>query len=393
MIELVIFILFSANTVFVLFFAVAGHFYKRKPVREETKFSTIAVLVPCYKEDVVIHYTVEQLLLLDYPREAFKVFVIADSLKPTTIAKLREQPIEVIEVQFERSMKSRSLNYALAHIKEPFDIALVVDADNVLCEDFLKQINSLFINGTKVIQGQRVAKNADTSMAVLDGLSESINNHLLRKSHSTVGLSSALIGSGMAFPFEYLKEVMADIDTPVEDKALQLAIVGRGDKIWYQEGAIIYDEKVTSTEAYKNQRRRWIAGQYQMLYANFGKAFRLLAKGNFDFFNMALGHNLLPSRINSLILLGGISLITLVFYFNTPEVWMRWVGMLFLYIVCLLISTPRRLYTKQLLYSMMRLPNVILRTIQAVFQSRGATKVFIHTSHSKVHIDSSFKRK
>ncbi len=393
MIETVLFVVFAVNTFYVLFFAVAGHFYTRKPVGKETEYSTIAVIVPCYKEDRIILNTVEQLLLLDYPKKAYRVFVIADSLKPETIDELRLYPIEIIEVYFERSMKSRSLNHALARIRGIYDIALVIDADNILCKDFLQQVNSLFINGTKVIQGQRVAKNADTSMAVLDGVSESINNHLLRKSHSTVGLSSALIGSGMAFPFEYLKDLMADIDTPVEDKALQLAIVGRGDKIWYQEGALIYDEKVTSTEAYKNQRRRWIAGQYHILSTNFKKALRLLVKGNFDFFNMAIGHNLLPSRINSLILLGLFSGVFTLIYFDTPQIWLRWAAMLLLYVFALMISIPGRLYTMQLLYSTARLPKVVLRTIQAILQSRGATKVFIHTSHSKIDVDPSFKQK
>jgi len=42
-------------------------------------------------------------------------------------------------------------------------------------------------------------------LALLDGISEEINNNIFRKGHQTLGLSSALIGSGMALIMSFLE--------------------------------------------------------------------------------------------------------------------------------------------------------------------------------------------
>jgi hypothetical protein len=49
------------------------------------------------------------------------------------------------------------------------------------------------------VQGHRTAKNTNNSWAILDAISEEINNNIFRKGHRVLGLSSAIIGSGMAF--------------------------------------------------------------------------------------------------------------------------------------------------------------------------------------------------
>ena len=60
-------------------------------------------------------------------------------------------------------------------------------------------------------QGHRIAKNVNNSFAILDAISEEINNLIFRKAHRVVGLSSALIGSGMAFDYKIFKKEMKDI--------------------------------------------------------------------------------------------------------------------------------------------------------------------------------------
>ena len=62
------------------------------------------------------------------------------------------------------------------------------------------------------MQGHRVAKNHNTNLATLDAVSEEINNNIFRSGHRAIGLSSALIGSGMAFDYELIKSEMAKID-------------------------------------------------------------------------------------------------------------------------------------------------------------------------------------
>lgn len=387
MLELTLFMFFCANTIYVLTLSIAGHFYRRKPQISTTEFKRIGVFVPSYKEDNVIIHTTEELLKLDYPKELFDIIVIADSLKEDTLKKLQTTDAIVIPVSLEKSMKCRSLNYAFSHVDKIYDIAIIADADNILSKNFLKDINYLHNQGYVIIQAQRVAKNLNTSMAYLDGLSEAINNHLFRQGSNALGLSSALIGSGMAFPFSLIKEELSKIDSAVEDKALQIALVEKGHKIIYQKGTIVFDEKVDSAEAYKNQRRRWIAGQYDILRKNFLKGFKLLFQGNVNFFNIAVCQNIFPSRINSLILLFLFSIGFSIFYNEYNIIIYRWWTLTFVFIIALSIAIPKKYFTLKLARAILFMPIVVLRTIQATFQARNANKNFIHTEHKQSKID------
>ncbi len=392
MFENFLFIFFLLNTAYVLILSLAGFFYRKAKVKRSNVDNRIAVFVPCYKEDKVILSTTQNLLLLKYPKEAFDVIIIADSLRAETLSNLSNTEAVVIPVSFEKSTKSKSLNYAIAQLKQQYQIAVVLDADNIPISNFLEDINDLFNEGYQVIQCQRVAKNAGSSMAFLDGISEAINNHLFRQGANALGLSSALIGSGMAFSFDILRDELASIDSPVEDKALQIALVEKGYKIHYRKGTLVFDEKVDSPEAYKNQRTRWIAGQYKMLKDHFFKGIRLLFKGNINYFNIAVLQNLFPSRINSLVLLFFISSVFTLFH-PQLNVIIRWWSITLLYVTALLFAIPKIYYSKRLLYAILLLPIVILKTFQAIFQSKNASKSFIHTEHNSTEIDTSYQPK
>ncbi|MBX2966284.1 MAG: glycosyltransferase [Cyclobacteriaceae bacterium] len=390
MIELIFFVFFFANTVYVLILSVAGHFYHRTTPIKQNSYNKIAVFVPSYKEDNVIVHTATELLKVEYPEPSFDVIVIADSLKEETLKQLKETRAIVIPVKFEKSMKSRSLNFAFNAIHKEYDIAIIADADNILERKFLQDINSLFHQGFHIIQAQRVAKNLNTPMAVLDGLSEAINNHLFRQGPNALGLSSALIGSGMAFPFSLLKEELSKIDSAVEDKVLQVALVEKGYKILYQKGTLVFDEKVDSPDAYKNQRRRWIAGQYDILRKNFAKGFRLLFTGNINYFNIAVCQNIFPSRINSIISLFILSISFTLIYPENEDILARWWGITSLYFIALALATPRHYYSLKLVKALSLMPVVVIKTIQAIFLSRNANKTFIHTEHKNSNTDNSY---
>lgn len=381
MIEILLFSFSLLNTAYVLSLAIAGHFYKKKPILPTSHFNRIAIFVPCYKEDQVIRITAEKFLNLAYPTDKYDVIIIADAFQQETLNILSNTRAIVFPVAFTNSMKCKAINYAFNHIQGQYDIAVIADADNVFEKSFLTDINSLFQQNHKIIQAQRVAKNSDTPMAVLDGLSEAINNHLFRQAPNALGLSSALIGSGMAFPFLLLKEEFAKINTPVEDKALQIALVENGYSILYQKDTLVFDEKVATPEAYKNQRRRWIGGQYSMLRKNFIKSFKLLLKGNINFFNIAFVQNFLPSRINSIIYLFLLSICITIIQHNSA-ITMRWWLLTGCYLIALALAVPKHMYSFKTLKALLLLPLVVLKTIQATFLSYNATKTFIHTQHT-----------
>ena len=174
------------------------------------------VLFPAYGEDRVICRSVEAFLRQDYPADNYRVAVISDHQTEATNKQLAQLPITLHQPVFDRSSKARAMQYALAKVGESdYDYVVVLDADNVVLPTFLQQLSAAVARyqaemadgaGRVAIQCHRTAKNADSDIAMLDGVSEEINNSIFRRGHNRLGLSSALIGSGMCFSFKWFRE-------------------------------------------------------------------------------------------------------------------------------------------------------------------------------------------
>jgi cellulose synthase/poly-beta-1,6-N-acetylglucosamine synthase-like glycosyltransferase len=344
----------------------------------------IAILVPAYKEDEIILSTANNLLALDYPKNSFNIFIIADSFRAETIKELQTLPLTTIEVSFDKSTKTKALNVAFSKIDGAYDIALICDADNMLANDFLQKINHVFNAGIKAAQGRRVAKNLDSPFAILDACSEAINNNIFRKGNNGLGLSSAVIGSGMAFEYATVKNILSKIDAVGGfDKILQLEIIKDGTSIRYLDDAFIFDEKVSSAAAFQQQRKRWVSSQFVYFKQFFGPAMRQLFRGNFSYFNLAVLCNLVLPRAFLLVILPVFAIGS--FFINT------FFGVLALivfslYLITLITALPRSLVNKQFMFAIVRAPKAAVLMLMAIFQVKKSNKTFIHTVHTKKEI-------
>lgn len=378
----------SVGYLFLLSFA--GKFFrgrKKKDHPSHLPSKKIAVLVPAYREDGIILSTARNLLGLDYPRDLYSIYIIADSFQPETVVQLRLLPVEVLEVSFEKSTKTKALNEAFLRIGSSgasFDIALICDADNMLAGNFLQKINDAFVNGAGAVQGRRVAKNLDTSFAILDACSEAINNHIFRKGAYALGLSSSVIGSGMAFEYDTVRDILRDIQAVGGfDKILQLKLLEQGICIHYLEDALVFDEKVDSSEAFEQQRKRWVSSQFIYLKRFFGPACRQLVRGNLSYFNLAVAGNLVLPRAFLFVLL---PLLVLSGYWMGLSWGIAATALGLLYLLSLLLGMPADLFNRNLLVALLRLPKAIAVMVGTVFHIKRANKTFIHTVHTKTEI-------
>lgn len=381
----------AACIVYNLTLSIAGRLARRRrqEIRNPEKYSRIAVLVPAYKEDGVILSTAASYAGMDYPASYYDVIVIADSLQPETLVSLRESDVKVIPVSFDKSTKARSLNEAFRQLPDEYDIAVISDADNVLEKDFLGKINRAYLNGAHAIQAQRVAKNLDTSFAILDTANEIIGNHLYRKGANALGLSSSMIGSGMAFHFPLIKKVMQEIQAIGGfDKVLQLRLIAHGYKIHYLEEAVIFDEKVESSGDFSNQRRRWLSAQMVYLRKFWKEGWRQLFRGNVDYFNMAVCQNLMMPRM---LLMASMILFTVLAFFipasviTIPFSW--WAVLFVLNCISLLLPIPVVFFRKYMIRAIISLPKAMIIMVMLLFKMKGANKTFIHTRHTKTGIN------
>jgi cellulose synthase/poly-beta-1,6-N-acetylglucosamine synthase-like glycosyltransferase len=293
---------------------------------------------------------------------------------------LRQRPIKVIEVAFEKSTKSKAINKALNILRGwSYDIAVVLDADNTMEKDFLSHINDHFEAGTKAMQGRRMAKNEQTGFALLDAASEDVNNHILCEGHRALGLSARLAGSGMAFDYRLFKKVMASVDAIGGfDKEMELRLTRMGIDIEYDKNAIIYDEKVSQSVQFSKQRSRWLAAQYTYARTFLLSGFlNFLFKGNIDFFNKTLQMTLPPRLILPFALCIG----ALVNLGLSTDLSALWLSALVINIVSFLVAMPRYCFDVKNVKMWLNVPLAFGATLIALTHIREASRRFIHTPH------------
>jgi len=377
----IIFVYLGIYSLYLFIFSVAG---KLVPVTIPAKSDTLAkfvIYICSYKEDEIILNSAANAVTLDYPKDKFHICVIADSLQPATIAKLKQMPLQVLEVVFESSTKSKALHKAIENTKPGFDAAIVFDIDNVAAPDFLYQINNYLQSGEKVIQGHRVAKNTNTSVAVLDAISEEVNNHIFRKSQRVFNLSAAIIGSGMALEYKTFTDVMMRIDAVGGfDKEMGLLLTNDRIGVAYADKALIYDEKVSNKEVFKKQRRRWLSAQFNLLKKYGSTAFSALFKGKFDYLNEVYQLSILPR-----VLMLGLMPFMLLVSFLLPGIGPDWHLWLIATICCytgILIAIPVSFYNKDFFGALIRIPVIFFTMLLLLFKLKGANKKFIHTPHT-----------
>jgi len=345
-------------------------------------------LIPAYKEDQVIVGVAEQAIQQNYPSDLFDVVVIADSLKPITLQRLSILPIKVVEVSFEKSTKVKALNRAMAAIGDDYDCALILDADNVMERDFIRKMNSLFDQGYLAVQARRDPKNENTSMALLDGLSETINNFIYRQGNVALGWSASLNGSGMMFDYQICKNLLSKMDSIGGfDRELELRLVERGIKVFFARDIIVYDEKVSNQQVFEHQRKRWISSHFFYLRKYFVDGWKKFFRGNIAYFNSAVLRNIqLPRLLNLGLLSATIILSMLLSSYTYISTW-TWIALLGLNIVAMVFAIPRRFYNVRLLKSIVLLPRLFGKMFLLLFKLKGANKTFIHTPHGRIEMN------
>lgn len=383
--ELILLIYFSYISLYSFILSAGGVFYKTRHAPEDPLKRKMAVLIPAYKEDGVIVDVARQALRQHYPANRFDVVVIADSLKPATIVALRSLPITVIEVSFEKSTKVKALNKAMAVIGDHYDCAVVLDADNIMERGFLTRMNDLFGLGYRAIQGKRDPKNENNSMALLDGLSETINNFIYRQGTVGLGMSASLNGSGMIFDYGIYKSIMAEMDSIGGfDRELELKLIEKGIKVYFAKDAVVFDEKVASTEVFERQRKRWISSQFFYLKKYFVPGFASLFKGDLSFFNSAVLRNIQLPRLLNLGLLTFITAVSFALAHHlvfSPFIWLALLG---LNLLAMILAIPKKFYSLRLLKSVLLIPTIFVKMFMLLFKLKDANKTFIHTPHGHI---------
>ena len=380
--EIIFWFIIAGSVSYVVSFAIISLFYEKEDriaihaAALSNRLNKFLILYPAYNEDRVILNAVKQFLLQDYPKELYTVIVISDHMQPETNEQLSKLSITLLQPTFEKSSKAKAMQFAIENVNTDYDNIVILDADNVVRPDFLTQLNVL-CSVYDAIQCHRCAKNANNDVAVLDGASEEINNTIFRKAHNRLGLSSALIGSGMCFKYELFKENVFKLTTAGEDREMEALLLQKGIFIKYASEIHVFDEKVSNQENFQRQRMRWMTAQVQSLISQLPKVPKALLHGNINFVDKVIQQALIPRSI-LIVLIGGISVFMTIVVPDWSEKWWTLFALLALSLF-IAIPAPLRL---QSFKKILTIPNLVFKMLKNILHIDHKNTEFIHTEHN-----------
>ena len=285
------------------FFYVAVSLLRRpKAAPEIEPKHRLAVLIAARNEQAVLGALLDSIAAQTYPTELLDVFVCADNCTDETAAVARAHGALVYERRnLARTGKGYALDYLLKNIqgrdRAAYDAYVVLDADNVLDPDFIRQIDRRHADGYEIVTCCRNSKNyGDNWISAGYALWFLRESRYLNEARMTLGTSCAVSGTGFLFSDAVLRRcggwkyflLTEDIEFTVDN-------VLRGEKVGYAEKAVLYDEQPTSFRQSWRQRLRWSKGYLQVFRRYGGALLRGIFRGSFSCYDMAM--NILPAAV------------------------------------------------------------------------------------------------
>ena len=350
------------TVVYFTVFTIAAQFKRGTKVTKSKRQNRFIILIPAYKCDEVIERTVKSLLGQIYPQRLFDIVVISENMKEITNFKLAQYPITLLTPKFNKSSKGKALQYAINNLPQfkIYDIALIVDADNLVMPEFLDELNNAYESaGTKAIQAHRVSKNRDTATAILEATFEEINNTIFRQGHISVGLPAATSGSGMAFNYNWFKENITKSKGVWDDKVLEALLMRQHIFVDYFDDIYLFDEKTRAASEFKRQHSKWLSTQFNSLAKNIKYLPGAIYNKQYDLIDKILQWMLIPRTL----MMGIIFIMSVTLPFIYMSLAIKWWIIAALILLVFAIATPNYLVDKQWDRAFMKIPFVIITSI------------------------------
>jgi GT2 family glycosyltransferase len=238
------------------------------------------VIVPAHDEEAGIARTVQSLLALDWPRDAFRVLLVADNCTDRTAEVARAAGARVIErIQPDLRGKGHALALAFERSRAEgrADAVVVIDADTLADRGLLRAFAARLARGEEAIQADYGVQNPEASWRTrLMRIALALFHVLRSRARERLGVSCGLRGNGMCFSHALLARVPYDAFSVVEDLEFGLRLGEAGVRVAAADEVQVLGEMVSREKGSRSQRRRWEQGRRALARE---KGLPLLAQG------------------------------------------------------------------------------------------------------------------
>lgn len=274
-------------------YLIIGFIIKPKKYKETEDFKKYGILIPARNEEKVIGQLIKSLLSQKYPGE-FKVFVVADNCTDKTAEVARKAGATVYERNdLSKQRKGYALDFLLNNIEKDykilnFDGYIIFDADNLIDQNFIFEINKAFVVNKNAVRGYLSTKNFDTNF-----ITSAYSIHFYRsivaqhRPRQFFKLGTHINGTGILIGSHLIKDGWK-YHSLTEDAELTADLTYKNIKVGLCEDAIFYDEQPDKFKFVFRQRVRWEKGRMLVFFKYFFKMFysifRYLSFTSYDMF-------------------------------------------------------------------------------------------------------------
>ena len=231
-------------------------------VSPQTKFG---IVIPAHNEELLLDRLLMSIRQQAYPANLIRTIVVADNCSDLTAEIGRKNGALVLERTNELLRgKGYAIKFALEQTRlSDYDALFIIDADSIIKNDLLLQLDREIRNGNRIIQCYNgVANPGQSWFTRLLDVSRTVGNDLLQPAKQKLGLSSNLMGNGMCFTSDVLRKYGWDAFTVGEDWEYYARLAHAGETVGFANKARVYHQESTSLKQATSQRMRWASGRF-----------------------------------------------------------------------------------------------------------------------------------
>jgi len=275
--------------VYQLYLNFYGYRRKEKDYADHEPEARFLVLVPAHNEEKVIGDIIDNLSRMDYPKELYDFYIIADNCTDNTAQAAMDAGAKVLVTQKETpdapTGKPIALKKALNMLGDyydRYDLMMIFDADNLMDTNMFREINSQYQDKGKpdFIQCYLGCKNKQGIIAWFYYTSYVVVNRFTQQAKNRLKLNASIGGTGFAVSTSFLKDRGGwSTMSLTEDFEMQVEATLAGRRILWNHYTRVYDEKPTSIVASFKQKTRWSQGYTYVAVRNTKKFLTSFIKG------------------------------------------------------------------------------------------------------------------
>jgi cellulose synthase/poly-beta-1,6-N-acetylglucosamine synthase-like glycosyltransferase len=260
-----------------------GH-QKEKNAEIKSPNLRLLIMVVANNEERIIARTLQLILQAINGAQFATLALLADNCTDQTAQIASSLGVKTYDRMDGDPGKGKALSWFTtknASISEQYDLIAILDADTIILNNFVHQVQLEFLSAdVKVIQTYvqpLVLKN--NPIIVLAGYSEILAQKIDDLARSYLGWSVPLKGKGSIFRIKIFQEISRGLSTQVDDIEMSFCLAENNVSVRYCPMIHVIDSNTDIVFGLARQRGRWLIGQRQIQRQLKNNFFKLLCLG------------------------------------------------------------------------------------------------------------------